>query len=787
MLKNYLKVAIRNLLKQKVFSFINIVGLAFGLCCAILISLWIFDELSYDKFHKKIDRLYITVAETIIGGESVYWANTPALVGPVVADNIAGIEATCRMTWPGKRLIRYENEKVEPGGLYVDSAFFELFTFPLAKGDITSALNDPYSIVITKKVAQGLFGNDDPIGENVTVTDNDQEEQLKVTGVLEDIPDQSILEFDYLIPFENYAAKRQLVWGNYNESLFLLLEEGADISTIKKEMKHFIRDHRDLSEDQEYGRLWLYPFSRGWLESDFSEGLENPGGRIEYVRIFSVVAIIIIVIACVNFMNLSTAKAGQRAKEVGIRKTTGARRGMLIFQFLSESVIIACISMVLAVTLADISMPLFNSMVEKNLSIPYHQPEFILVVTGAAILVGLLAGSYPALYISGFQPVQILKGAKHKSRSFGGIRRILVVFQFGLSIILISGTIIIYQQIQYVLDKDLGISKSNILSHRLNNVKSKKDAYMQEVKALEGVASVATSDHSPLTIGNSTWGVDWPGKGENNIMFHVIRTDEHFVETFDVELKAGNDFKYHRNDSISNYMLNEKAVKHMGLEDPVGQEITVWGSKGKVVGVVEDFHHQDLFKTIDPVIISQSFNSTYFANIKLTGKEVQKTIGKIGDIYSKYDETYPFHYNFIDQQLTKSYDQVITAGHLANVFAIVAIFISCLGLFGLTAYMTEQRTKETGIRKVFGASIFSLTTMFSKDFLKLVLFAFAAGVPVAYYLIRQWLAGFAFKIDMGMGPFILAGLSAVLIALLTVSYNTIKAAMANPVDSLKQE
>ncbi|UII19449.1 ABC transporter permease [Fulvivirga ligni] len=786
MLKNYIKIAFRSIVKQKTFSLINIIGLAFGLTCAILISLWVRDELAYDQFHEKGDRLFLTVSEIKIGDETSYWKAVPFALGPVLSEQINDIEQTCRKSSAVARLFSYEDKKIKPKGIYVDSTFLDLLSFPLIEGDKNTALDEPRSVVLTKSYAKALFGDASAINKMVELAEGESTIQYKVTGVLETIPQQSSFDFDFLIPFEPVNEYADNDWYNYDQSLIVLLRKDAEQAKVDKEIREFLKNYQ-LEYGDEYGRLHLFPLADLHLRSEISDGLQNATGRIEYVRMFSIVALVIILIAIMNFMNLATAKSGLRAKEVGIRKTSGAKRSMLIFQFISESVLLTTISTILAVTLADVSLPFFNQLVSKQLTIPYSDPLFISCVVGLSLFVGIIAGSYPAFYISAFQPITILKGANHKSSSFGGIRRMLVVLQFALSIILISSTIIIYQQIQYVMQKDLGIASNNLIEQPLYKATFHKESYLDEVRSLAGVAAATSTDQNPTHITSASWGVSWPGKPDKDSQFHVVQTDENFIEAFNLQLIEGKNFTSNPEDSTIQYIVNEAAIREMGLTDPIGQEITVWDDKAPIVGIIKDFHHQSLFSKIEPVILRLKRDYTYLGYIRLTGEDIPGTLESIKTIFEKYDQSYPFTYSFLDDELAKNYNEVATAGKLANIFSLAAILISCLGLFGLTAYMTEQRTKETGIRKVFGASVLSLTSMFSTDFLKLVIISFIIAIPVAYYFIQRWLEEFAYRIELSATPFIIAGLSAMLIALLTVSYNTIKAAIANPIDSLRQE
>lgn len=783
MFRNYIKVAFRNLIKNRIFSAINILGLAVGLCCSILIGLWVWDEYSHDQFHQKKDRIFHAIAEINAGGKTVFWTGTPGPLAAVLNERVAGVEATVRVSKPTAPLLTVGEKKIKPHGLYADSAFFHVFSFPLRYGDAATALKKPYSIVISRQLADQLFNGQDPIGQTVSVRDFGEREEYVVTGVLESIPAQSTFRFDFVMPYRPYYKKRSWLskWGNYDDKTYVLLAEGAEQAGVKEQVRNIIGKHQNLDFENQ---LHLYPFKDIYLKADFSRGLEE-GGRIKLVKMFMVIAVLILVIASINFMNLSTARATKRAREVGVRKATGADRSSLVIQFLGESVLITLISVLLAVTLADILLPFYNVLTEKNITIPYGSMQFLVSLLLGGIVVGVFAGSYPAIQLSSFQAARVLKGAAEPSRSSGNLRRVLVVFQFTLSIILITGTLIIYNQIQFVLNKDLGIAKENILYHPLHKAYKQKEAFRNDVLSLPGVKSVTFASSSPLSIANTTYSVEWSGKTEQEeLPFHVIQADTNVIETFDLILLEGS--LNVSQDSLWYVLLNEEAVRVMGLDDPAGEEIQVWGNKSKVLGVVNDFNHQNLFQKIDPVVVLLN-NTGGTSFIALESDEISKTVAAVEQVFKKYDQEYPFEYSFADQEYEKDYRMIVTAGTLSNTFAVVTIIISCLGLFGLASFMTEQRRKETGIRKVFGASVYHLTRLFSMGFLRLVLISFLISVPLAWYLADYWLNFFAYRIDISWIPFIAGGSSALIIALLTVGYHTVRAALANPVDSLRHE
>jgi putative ABC transport system permease protein len=786
MFKNLIKIAVRNLLKSKIFSLINILGLGFGLCCALLISLWVIDEYSIDNYHSKKDRIYKVISELKSTAGSQFWESAPGTLAEVLINEVPGIEQAIRISGNRQQLFKQEHQKLEEWGISADPGIFSVFDFPLIEGDVTTALNDLHSVVISEALAKKLFPNTTALNKTVTIDDWGSPTEYNVTGVMAKIPIQSTFQFEFVISFERYLINRPWNenWGNYNDMTVLLIKKDADVNEISEQIKSITPKYtKPTKVDSEFH---LYPFKEIYLRADFSRGIDTEG-RIVYVRIFSIIAIIMILIACINFMNLSTARAGKRAKEVGVRKATGASRESLILQFLGESIVIALISGVLAITMADLLTIPFNELTGKSLSILYSSPEFMIAIFVLCILTGILAGIYPALYLSGFNPSKVLKSAVNSGKSLSGFRRVLVILQFSLSITFVVITMIVYSQLQFILSTDLGLEKENILHHDLNGIMSQREAYRNEILQIPGIQTMSSTNTNPYSIGNTTQGVDWQGKMENEeVYFHVLQSDQYFVETFGILLLDGKGFSGTYDSSALQVLINEEAAKVMFSDDPIGSRINVWGSEVEVVGLVKDFHHQSLDKKIDPVIILFQTDEAWRNYISFNG-DVNQIIREIEKVYSKFEENYPFSYGFVDEDYAKIYSKVAVMGKLSNIFAFVTIIVSCLGLFGLASYMTEQRKKETGIRKVMGASVFGLVTMFTKNFLGLVLISFVISVPVAWYLSTQWLNEFAFRIDLGLQPFIIGGLSAIIIAIATVSYHTIKVATANPVESLKYE
>jgi len=788
MLNNLIKIAVRNLLKSKTFSLINILGLAFGLCCAMLISLWVVDEYKFDNYHAKKDRIYSVISELKSSAGSQYWTNSPGPLAEVLKKDISGIEEAVRYSRNRLLLFKREEGNLEESGINADPGIFNVFDFPLIEGNPETALDDPYNLVISKALANKLFPNANALNKMVTIGDWGSEIQYKITGILEDLPLQSTMQFEYIRSFEAYLKKwpSNMEWDNYNDRTVILIENDAEIDQVTKRISKIIQQNDESSTAE----LHTYPYKNLYLRADLASGIDAEG-RIVYVRVFIIIALIIVLIACINFTNLSTARAGKRAKEVGIRKANGAYRSSLIKQFLGESVLIALISGALAITMADLLMPFFNELTDKSIYIPYGNLAFVATIVIVCVLTGVLAGIYPAIYLSKFNPSEVLKNAINSGKSLSSFRQILVIIQFSLSIVFVVATIIVYNQLEFIMSKDIGLNKDNILHHDLNGITKNREAYRTELMKISGVKEVTSANFSPHSIYNSTGSVNWKGKQEedDDIFFHVIQTDQYFLEGFGAKLLAGEGFSDRYDTAAIEVVVNEEALKTMWIEmeDAIGSQINVWGfANARIVGVVKDFNHQDLSQKIEPVVILFRPRGAWRSFIAIDGSTAQ-IIRDIESVYSRFEKNYPFDYGFVEQEYAEKYANISIIGKLTTVFAIAAIIVSCLGLFGLTSYMIEQRKKETGIRKVMGASISGLVIMFSKKFLKLIVIAAIISIPIVWYLAAEWLKDFAFKVEIGVGPFLVGGLSAVFVAIATVSYHTIKAALSNPIDSLNYE
>ena len=756
---------------------------------AILILLWIQNETTYDNFHEKKDRIYQAWNKAAFSGKLQCWNTTPKVLASAVQRDIPEVEQATRVNWPNSYLVTYGDKKLSIRGNIVDSNFLQVFTFPLLQGNAKTALNDMHSIVVTETFVQKVFGNENPMGKVVKL---DNKDNFTVTGVVKDPPINSRFKFDYLLPWSYLRANGNddEYWGNNSTSNYVLLKENASFaaanSKINKIKARYSKDPSDSS-----WQMFLYPMSRWHLYSNFTDGVED-GGRITFVKLFGIIAVFILLIACINFMNLSTARSEKRAREVGIRKVVGARKGALVAQFIGESILLSLIAGILAIGLVQISLPGFNILTDKELSIPYNSFIFWLLGLGFVLLTGLIAGSYPAFFLSSFRPVKVLKGTFKASHALITPRKALVVLQFTFAIILIISTIIVKQQINHAGEREIGYNKNNLVYHFLEGDLSKNYQLVKNELLSSGVATSVAKTSAPLTQGwSDSWGFQWEGKDPNDKTdFDRYSADENLGVTAGLQFVQGRDFNLQQypTDSLG-VILNESAAKAMNFKNPIGQIVKDDGTDYHVVGVIKDFILQSPYYPTKPMII-EGAKSGFFnvMHIKLNEKRAtEDNLKKAEAIFKKYNPEYPFDFKFIDEEYAKKFDNEKRTGTLAALFAGLTIFISCLGLFGLAAYMAENRIKEIGIRKVLGASVAGITTLLSKDFLKLVIVSIVIASPVAWWAMTKWLQDYPYRVDIRWWVFLAAGAVSVLIAIGTVSYQAIKAAIANPVKNLRTE
>ena len=789
MLRNYLIVTFRNLRKNGFYSFINITGLAIGITCSILIILWVADETSFDKFHPKADRLYQVWVNAHFDGRINSWKSLPLPTHEAMKPADANI-ARCAVTdWGGNHLLASSEEKrINKKAFYVGEEFLEMFQFPLIAGNAEQVLDDASNIVITESTAKAFFGNEDAMGKILRV---DDKHDLKVAGILKDIPANSSFQFDFLLPYKHWYNTNDWVkrnstnWGNYSFQIFVELNDAKNEASVENSIRDMLAKHGEDNEIKH--EMFLYPILKWRLYSNFEDGVER-GGMSDYVQLFTIIAVFIIVIACINFMNLATARSERRAREVGIRKSVGSRRFELIFQFIGESMIIAFISFVIAILAAQLLLPYYNTLVDKKLFIDYTGKEFWIFSLGSIFLTGFIAGSYPAFYLSGFQPVKVLKGKPTVGKGASLPRKILVTLQFGFSIFLIISMFVIYNQIQLAKGRDIGYSQENLITVPLN------DAYGDNIQPLKlellssGVVESLVRANSAITDINSNNFVGWPGKPEElKVIFTTIVTDYDWAKTMGVKMIEGRDFSEDFKSDSTAIIINKAALKLMGLKDPIGTELDLWGKKRKLIGVYDDVLMGSPYEEVKPMFaVLDNWGGSITIRLKKTN-DLPASLKTVEDIFKKYGPAYPFEYTFVDVEFQKKFTTINLTSSLASLFAILAIVITGLGLFGLAAFTAEQRTKEIGIRKVLGASVPSIVNLISKDFSLLVIIAFVIWSPLSWWAMNNYLQRYSIRTDIAWWIFPATGAIALIFALLIVSTQALRAAHTNPVNSLRNE
>jgi len=794
MIKNYLKVALRNIRRHKVFSVINISGLAIGMACCILIFLWVQDELSFDQFHQNADHLYLVATHERYGTRISTSSGTPSAIGPALKAEYPEIVDAARIC-NGPHALNFAcgDKRLQEEVEAVDPSFLEIFTFPLLQGDPNSALSDSHSIVMTKRMALKYFGTENPLGQIIRI---ENKYDFKVTGVLDEIPHNSILQFDFLVPIEFLSEHWQFPelltrWSDFSFTTYALLQKGASYEDVTRKIAGRIKQ-----ENQNFdGDTFLRPFTLLYLH-----GLGTGRGQIAMVRMFSMIAVFILLIACINFMNLSTARAGYRAKEIGMRKVTGANRFDIIKQFYGESVLTAFLGLFLAVLLVIILLPIFNRLTAKTIAFDiFKSPELLLGLPGVALLSGLIAGFYPALFMSSFQPAKIMKETVGIGSRSSWFRKILVVLQFALSIGLIIRTFVAYKQLDYMHHMDLGFNRDHLVYVPISGVLERQyEAAKQELLKISGVSSVSLTSRTPIGFysGGSDW--EWEGKSPDvNPHVRYFCCDHDFANTFEIKMIQGQFYSRElmTTDSIKagQLVINEELALIIGRENPVGTRISQESSHFQIIGVIKDFNYWPLYWRSGPLII---FYKTYhktgeprykYIFARIQPENIPQTIADIKKVITKMNPEFPFIYRFLDEDYDQLYRSEERGGAIFQTFAILAVLISCLGLFGLASFMAEQRTKEIGIRRVLGSSVRGIVILVTKDFLKCVLMANLIAWPLAWYVSHKWLQNFAYRTSISLSIFLLSAALALFIALLTVSYQATRAAITNPVDALRYE
>jgi predicted permease len=790
MLKNYFKTAWRSLIASKPFSLINISGLALGIASSLLIFLWVNDEISVDKFHAHGDRLFLMYENESIDGKtfSGYW--TPGLLAQELKKKIPDVQYATDMYSHEGTNFEAGDKRLKEDGMDADSDFFKMFSYPLLQGDPATALNTPATIAISDKMASSFFGSPhDAMGKTIRWENS---RNFTVTAVFAKPPAKSSAQFDYVI---NWSAELDAnpwlkEWDNNSPNTAILLRADADPKKVSAKLDHFLDQYNHSFTSTFRLDLGMQPYGDTWLHAEFTNGKPS-GGRIEYVRLFSLIAVFILFIACINFMNLTTARAGRRAKEIGIRKVAGAIRGPLVRQFLIEAVLITAIAAGIALLIVTAILPQFNQLTGKQIILPWSSAIFWTALSGLVLLTGLLAGSYPAFFLSRLQPIRVLKGSLKFTGSAVLFRKGLVVFQFVLSIVLIIGTIVVSRQISYIQNADLGFDRDNLVYIPMEgDLGSKYTVFRSEAARIPGVRNIAVLQDRPVHIGRDLTGtVDWTGKDPNsNYQFAVTAAGDDFIKTMKLQLLQGRDF--YRDDPADSaaYIVNEAAVAVFHYKDPIGQPLKLWNRQGKIIGVVKDFHLTSLHQKIRPLVIRMR-NPDEGGNIlvRIDARHTKEVMTSLGQLCTTLNPQFPFTYYFTDDQYLRQYESDVIVSRLSNGAAVLAIFISCMGLLGLAMFTAEQRAKEIGIRKVLGAGIFSLLSVLSGEFLLLIVIALVIASPLAWWAMHSWLHNYEYRIRIQWWFFGLAGALAILIALATVSFQAMKAALVNPVKSLRSE
>jgi putative ABC transport system permease protein len=791
MLRNYFKIAFRNLAKNKVFSFINILGLAVGMAVAMMIGLWIYDELSFNKFHKSYDRLaQLFINQTFNGSTGTGRAVSIPSATEIKTKYASNFKYVSMASWRYGHLLVNGEKKINKESMYVEPVFPEMLSLKMLKGSAATALKEPRSILLSESIAKALFDEADPMNKIIKI---DSKNNVKVTGVFEDLPFNS--EFhqvkfyltwsDYLAD-EGWVRESQQQWSNHSFQCFAQIAENTTMAGVSAKIRDVEKKHTSAQENPEY---FLHPMSRWHLYSDFKDG-KNNGGGIQFVWLFSIIGAFVLLLACINFMNLSTARSEKRAKEVGIRKAVGSQRRQLIGQFLSESMLVVFFALFLAILMVLLSLSAFNELAGKMVSLPYQNPAFWGLLISFSLITGFLAGSYPAFYLSSFNPLKVLKGTFKVGRWATVPRKVLVVIQFTVSITLIIGTIIVFRQIQHAKNRPVGYNREGLMQIYIGSTLRDKYEPLRSDLLKSGAVFEVSKSSSPTTyVSSNQIGFEWEGKDPQSIpLFGVVACSHEFGKTIGWQIKEGRDFSRDFSTDSSAFVLNEAAVKLTGIKNIVGKFIRYNSRPCQVVGIVKDMVMESPYTPIKPTIFMINYDWSNVFLVKLMpNAPVETAVKKVEAVFKKFDPESPFSFQFTDAEYDAKFRTEERVGKLARVFASLAIFISCLGLFGLASFVAEQRIKEIGVRKVLGASVFSLWSLLSKDFVRLVIISFVIAIPIAYYFLSDWLQQYEYRTDISWWVFAISGLGAAIITLLTVSFQAIKAALTNPVKSLRSE
>jgi putative ABC transport system permease protein len=784
MIMNYLKITFRNIRRHKGYSFINIAGLAIGITACVLLLLWVQDEWSFDRFHTNANELYRVLLDPLEAA-TTHEAVSPPVLAEMMKENFPEVVNTSRISTSGTLLLKNgEKAFYEGQGIFADATFFEMFSFPFLKGDPVTAFSELHSIVITEDLALKYFGSEDPMGQTLNVNNKTD---YKVTGIIKNVPNNSHLHFKYVRSFELLKEFGVNInsWGNVSFFTYVQLQKNSSSWDVDEKLKSMIE-----KEDPGHNQYYLQPLTHIHLRSNFNF---DPAitGSIMYIYIFAAAAVFILFIACINFMNLATARSGMRAKEVGMRKAIGAFRTDIIKQFFGESILLSFTALLLAVILLKLLLPLFNNLAGKELSLSHSgYLEILLGLMGITLFTGLLSGSYPALFLSSFQTVNVIKNISQSGTKGSLFRKILVVTQFSLTIIILIGTIVVHNQLNHIRKQSLGYDKDYMACFPLRGeFVEKLDAARAELLKNPNILNFTVSSSLPTYIGSGTSGADWEGKPPDvRIQMQFVSVDYGYLDTYRMEMAEGRFFsKEFESDSKEGFILNEAAIKAIGMDSPVGKRFGFGRTRGTILGVIKNFNYKSLHSEIEPLIMIMNPRGYRYASIRISSENIEGTIAHLENTWYKFSAGFPFDYTFLDDRIDNLYRSEQRVGTVFNYFSILVIFIACLGLFGLASFTSEQRTKEIGIRKVLGAPVSSILLLLSKEFVKWVLIANFIAWPAAFLIMNKWLESFAYRTSIGLQTFFFAAGLALSIALITVSYQCIRAALSNPVDSLKYE
>ncbi len=788
MLRNFFIITFRNLKKNSLYSSINIAGLSIGIVCSVLILLWVSDEVSFDKFIPKSDRLYQVWVSADFDGRVNSWMSVPLPTYDAMKTADTNIKNSVVTGWGGDRLISYEDVRIIKRGYYVSEEFLEMFEFPMISGTPDLALDDPMSIVISESLGKILFGDEDPMGKMVRMEDKGS---LQVTGVVRDVPENSTFQFDYLATWKyresvnEWVARNRTNWGNYSFQIFVELNDPSNETKVEAAIEDMLTK---VGQDDIPRRFWLHPMERWRLYSNFDDQGKESGGMSDYVQLFTAIAMFILIIACINFMNLATARSEKRAREVGIRKSLGSKRRELVAQFIGESILIAAVAFGIAVILTEVALPFYNDLVDKKLSVDYLSPIFWLISLGGILIVGVISGSYPAFFLSSFQPITTLKGSVTVGKTGATPRKVLVTLQFLFSILLLISTIVIVQQIDLVKNRDLGYDQENLIAVEVtDDIVDNYDVLKQELLQSGAVGSV-TRSNSQITQINSNNFLGWPGKPESErVIFTTIAAEYDYAETMGIEVLHGRDFSKEFASDSDAIVINRAALELMQLEDPIGTNLDLWGEKVKLIGVIENSLMGSPYEPVKPMfVILDNWGGYMSIRLKKTN-DLQTSLKTVEGILNKHNPAYPFDYNFADVEFQRKFTTISLTKKLASLFAVLAFVITGLGLFGLASFTAEQRIKEIGIRKVLGATISSLMRLMSREFTRLVVISFVLAAPLAWYLLNQYLDRYTIRIDIAWWIFPVVGVLVLIFALAIVSNQASRAAKVNPAKSLRNE